>query len=74
MVKAMVRTFTKAKAKDNGKINVIPGFVNPGDMREIKELLKTMEVPYIMMPDTSGVVDTAMTGKYEMFSKGGTTV
>lgn len=74
MVKAMVRTFTKAKTADNGKVNVIPGFVNPGDMREIKTLLKTMDVPFIMFPDTSGVVDTAMTGKYEMFSKGGTTI
>jgi nitrogenase molybdenum-iron protein beta chain len=46
MVKSMVRTFTKAKATDNGKINVIPGFVNPGDMREIKTLLKTMSVPF----------------------------
>lgn len=74
MVKSMVRTFTKPKATDNGKINVIPGFVNPGDMREIKTLLKTMSVPFVMFPDTSGVVDTAMTGKYEMFSKGGTTI
>lgn len=73
MVKAMVRTFTKAKAGDNGKVNIIPGFVNPGDMREIKSILKTMDVPFIMFPDTSGVVDTPITGKYEMFSNGGVT-
>ncbi|MBN1467275.1 MAG: nitrogenase molybdenum-iron protein subunit beta [Fusobacteriaceae bacterium] len=74
MVKAMVKNFTKPKESDNGKINIIPGFVNPGDMREIKRILKSMDTPFIMFPDTSGVLDTAMTGKYEMFPIGGVTI
>lgn len=74
MVKAMVKNFTKPKELDNGKINIIPGFVNPGDMREIKRILKSMDTPFIMFPDTSGVLDTAMTGKYEMFPIGGVTI
>jgi len=33
-----------------------------------------MKVPYIMLPDTSGVMDAPMTGKYKMYPQGGTKV
>ena len=56
------------------QVTVLPGFVNPGDMREIKRLLKTMKIEYVMLPDTSGVVDSPMTGEFVMYPKGGTTV
>lgn len=58
----------------NGKALFIPGFVDPGDMREIKRIATLMGVDFTMMPDTSGVFDAPMTGKYEMFPKGGTKV
>ncbi|MDR2191900.1 MAG: nitrogenase molybdenum-iron protein subunit beta [Endomicrobium sp.] len=74
MVKSMVKYFSKNTGVSNGKICVIPGFVNPGDMREIKRILKQMGVPFIMFPDTSGVLDSPMTGKFEMYPKGGATV
>lgn len=72
MVKGMVKYLSQNTKSPNGKINIIPGFVNPADMREIKRLLKEMGVPFIMLPDTSGVIDAPMTGKYEMYPKGGT--
>jgi len=72
MVKAMVTYLAVVdKENKNGKTNIIPGFVNPGDMREIKRIAKLLGVPITMFPDTSGVVDSPMTGKYEMFPKGG---
>jgi len=71
MVKGMVNYLSKNTCMDNNKINVIPGFVNPSDMREIKRLLKLMGVDFILFPDTSGVLDTPLTGKYEMFPYGG---
>ncbi|QUH24745.1 nitrogenase molybdenum-iron protein subunit beta [Serpentinicella alkaliphila] len=75
MVKAMVTYLAKSeKGISNGKVNIIPGFVNPGDMREIKRIAKLLEVPITMFPDTSGVVDSPMTGKYEMYPKGGAKV
>jgi len=75
MVKAMVTYLAVAdKENKNGKTNIIPGFVNPGDMREIKRIAKLLGVPITMFPDTSGVVDSPMTGKYEMFPRGGATV
>ncbi|WP_010251796.1 nitrogenase molybdenum-iron protein subunit beta [Acetivibrio cellulolyticus] len=74
MVKGMVKYLSKNSGEPNGKINVIPGFVNPSDMREMKRLMKAMGIEYIMFPDTSGVLDTAITGKYEMYPKGGTKI
>jgi nitrogenase molybdenum-iron protein beta chain len=71
MVKGIVKYLAKDTNKPNGKINIIPGFINPGDMREIKRMLKAMDVPFIMFPDTSGVLDAPMTGKYEMYPAGG---
>jgi len=75
MVKGMVNylseTTTSAKKE---QVNIIPGFVNPGDIREIKRLVKALKINSITFPDTSGVVDSPMTGKFEMFPKGGTTI
>ncbi len=74
MVKGFIKYLSVKNGDSNGKINIIPGFVNPGDMREIKRLLKAMGIPFIMLPDTSGVVDAPMTGKFEMYPQGGTRV
>jgi nitrogenase molybdenum-iron protein beta chain len=43
-------------------------------MREMKRIAKEMGVSYTMLPDTSGVMDSPMTGKFEIYSKGGTKV
>ncbi|TLM99035.1 nitrogenase molybdenum-iron protein subunit beta, partial [bacterium] len=75
MVKGMVNYLSEATTEaKKEQVNIIPGFVNPGDMREIKRLVKAMGINFIMFPDTSGVVDSPMTGKFEMYPKGGTTV
>lgn len=74
MVKGMVKYLSVNSNKPNDKVNVIPGFVNPGDMREIKRMLKSMAVKFIMFPDTSGVLDAPLTGKYTMYPPGGTKI
>jgi nitrogenase molybdenum-iron protein beta chain len=72
MVKGMVKYLAESDEEVvNSKVNIIPGFVNPGDIREIKRLASRMKVPYIVYPDTSGIVDSPMTGKYEMYPRGG---
>lgn len=58
----------------NGKTGIFPGFLNPADLREMKRIAALMEVPFIMFPDQSGVMDAPMTGHYEMYPEGGTTV
>jgi nitrogenase molybdenum-iron protein beta chain len=59
-VKALAQSFPR-KSKPNGKLNIIPGFVDPGDIREIKSILVKMDVPYIVFPDTTDVFDAPLT-------------
>jgi nitrogenase molybdenum-iron protein beta chain len=56
------------------RFNVIPGWVEPADMREIKRILRAMQVSFTMLPDTSDVLDAPMTGKHVFYPKGGTPV
>lgn len=74
MVASFINYLSVASGNKNGKLVLLPGFVNPGDMREMKRLAEVMGISYTMLPDTSGVMDSPMTGKYEMYPKGGTTV
>lgn len=74
MMKGFISYLSKSSGKSNGKTAVFPGWVNPGDIREYKRLLRLMGVPFTMFPDTSGVMDAPMTGAYEMYPKGGTTI
>lgn len=74
MVTGFIKYLSESTGKSNGKMCIIPGFVNPGDMREMKRLLKLMGADFTMLPDTSGVVDSPMKGKYELYPQGGTKV
>lgn len=74
MVTGFIKYLSESTGKSNGKLCVIPGFVNPGDMREMKRILKLMGIDFTMLPDTSAVLDSPMTGKYEMYPKGGTKI
>ena len=74
MTKAMVDYFARVQRDKNDQINIIPGYVEPSDMEEIKRICDMMGVRTVMFPDTSGVLNRPQTGKYEMFPKGGVTV
>lgn len=74
MIGGFITGLTFKTTEKSGKLNILPGFVNPGDMREMKRLMNLLEVPFTMLPDTSGVMDSPMTGEYEMYPKGGTTL
>ena len=74
MVASFIRYLSVKTGRRNGKAAILPGFVNPGDMREMKRIAELMGVSYTMLPDTSGVLDSPMTGKFELYPKGGTTV
>ncbi|MFW5685138.1 MAG: nitrogenase molybdenum-iron protein subunit beta [Spirochaetota bacterium] len=73
MCQGIVRGFCSDSEEKTSQINLIPGWIEPADMREIKRLVREMRVPMVMFPDTSGVLDTPMTGTHEMFPSGGTT-
>jgi nitrogenase molybdenum-iron protein beta chain len=73
MTKAMALYFSKSTGIHNGRFNIIPGFVEPSDMTEIRRLVEEMGIKPILFPDTSNVLNTPQTGKYKMFPDGGTT-
>ena len=72
MTRAFVDYFAETTGKGSGKLAVFPGWVEPSDMAELKRLLETMAIPYILLPDTSGVLDSPLTGHFEMYPDGGT--
>ncbi len=73
MVKAMTE-FSESTEKKNGRINIIPGWVEPCDMEEIKRISAMLGIDPIVFPDTSGVLNAPLTGEYKMFPDGGTTM
>ncbi len=73
MVKAMVTAFSEHTGPRNDRVNIIAGWVEPSDMREIKRLVAAMQIEGILFPDTSDVFDTPQTGRHNMYPKGGVT-
>jgi nitrogenase molybdenum-iron protein beta chain len=74
MTKAMVDYFSTSNGKKNKSINLIPGFVEPSDMTEIKRVARQLGVESILFPDTSRVLNGPLTGKHRMYPEGGVTV
>ncbi len=74
MLEAFVKYFSFKTDEKLRQINLLSGWVEPSDMREIKRIAKLMKIKTVLLPDTSDVLDTPMTGKYEMYPKGGTTI
>ncbi|MEW6501542.1 MAG: nitrogenase molybdenum-iron protein subunit beta [Thermodesulfobacteriota bacterium] len=73
MTKSMAM-LAEPTGKKNGKVNVVPGWVEPADMEELKRMMGLIGVKYILFPDTSGVLNGPLSGEYKMFPEGGTTV
>jgi nitrogenase molybdenum-iron protein beta chain len=72
MLAAMIQNFAKNTGKKNGAVTILPSFIEPSDMTEIKRIVGELGLEYIMYPDTSGVVNAPMDGKFHMYPKGGT--
>ena len=74
MIEGIVRGFPESTGVSKKQLNIIPGWVEPGDMREIKNIANTMGVKFVMFPDTSDVLDAPLTGRHEFYPRGGTTI
>lgn len=74
MVKGMVDYLAESTGKKADQINIILGWVNPADVREIKRLAQVMGISAVTFPDTSDVLDAPQTGHHVMYPKGGTTI
>jgi nitrogenase molybdenum-iron protein beta chain len=74
MVLGMVRYLAQNSGRRTNRVNIIPGFVDPSDMREIKKIAATLGVPALVFPDTSDVLDAPLDGDHAMYPKGGVTI
>lgn len=74
MVSGFIKYFPISTGRKSNKLNILSGWVEPSDMREIKRIASMMGVPIILMPDTSDVLDAPMTGKHEFYPGGGTAI
>ncbi len=74
MVKSMVDYFSASTGKKKQQVNIIPGWVEPSDMEEIKRLAGLMGIKSVMFPDTSRVLNGPLNGKFNMYPDGGVTV
>ncbi|HSQ40948.1 MAG TPA: nitrogenase component 1 [Fibrobacteraceae bacterium] len=71
-IKAFVSTLAK-KGDPNGKLNLITGWSNPGDIKELKHYLREMEVDATVLFDNEGFDAPIMPDK-KSFTQGNTTV
>ena len=74
MVSSFIQHISESTGKKGTQINLLPSFIEPSDMSEIKRMAEAMGVKYVMLPDTSDVVNGPMDGKFRMYPKGGTTL
>ncbi len=75
MVKGMVDYLAEDGVEHKARtINILPGYVEPADIQEIKRLVKELGIDSIVFPDTSYVLNGPQTGKFSMFPEGGATV
>lgn len=74
MVKGMVNYFAQKSGNRENQINIIPGFVEPSDMKEIKRITGELGIKTVIFPDTSGVLDCAQTGRHQFYPKGGVSI
>jgi len=74
MMCGFMNYLTKKTGTGTGKTAVFPGWVNPGDVRELRRIAQLMGNDTVFFPDHTGVFDAPMTGRYEMYPEGGTTV
>lgn len=74
MTQSMVSYLAEKTGKKREQINVIPGYVEPSDMAEIKRIANELKIKTVLFPDTSGVVNSPLDGKFHMYPKGGATL
>jgi nitrogenase molybdenum-iron protein NifN len=64
-----------AKNKFTGNhINILPGFVSPADLQNLKRILNGFGIRFIMLPDYSDTLDGTNWSEYQLIAEGGTPV
>ncbi len=72
-LRTLVETLA-VKGEPNNKVNIITGIINPGDIREIKNMLRLMNVQSIFLSDISDTLDSPILpgGHKPLLPEGGT--
>ncbi|ABA89340.1 nitrogenase molybdenum-iron protein, beta chain [Syntrophotalea carbinolica DSM 2380] len=74
MLKSVVSylaTDKKVEGKDNGKLNLIPGFdANTGNYREYKRICEEFGIPVNLLADISETFDSPLDGTYRTYPGG----
>jgi len=74
MSKALVKYFAEVSGRRRNQVNILPGWVEPSDMRELRRLARAMGVSPNIFPDTADVLDAPHTGEHEFYPRGGAPV
>ncbi|MFA5319817.1 MAG: nitrogenase component 1 [Candidatus Omnitrophota bacterium] len=56
----------------HNKINIIMPYLAPGDVRNIKGMLESFDIEYIMLPDISKTFDAPFSKEFKKIPEGGT--
>lgn len=65
---------TKMDITKNDKVNIVTGPISAADTRELKEILESFEMDYILLPDISENLDGEHSKKYNRLPSSGTTI
>ncbi|MBU0484265.1 MAG: nitrogenase [Proteobacteria bacterium] len=60
------------KTPAHDRINILPGFLSPADLRLLKEIMTAFALPATILPDISDTLDGPALDEYQMIPAGGT--
>jgi len=72
-VLATIKSLAK-KSVATGRINLLPGFVSPADLRHLKEIMAAFRLPATILPDISETLDGPALDEYQLLPAGGTPI
>lgn len=72
-VQAVARTLAEGGTRGE-HVNVFPGFVSTADLRYLKEMLRDLNLPRVLLPDYSETLDGPAWEDYHALPRGGTSV
>jgi nitrogenase molybdenum-iron protein NifN len=71
-VTSVVKTLAGRKGEQQGRVNILPGFVSPADVRYLKEIIDDFSLTATILPDISETLDGRAAATYEKIQSGGT--
>lgn len=68
---SVVKTLCQ-KTLPNGRINILPGFLSPADLRLLKDIIASFALTATILPDISDTLDGPALDEYQLIPEGGT--